>query len=64
VRRAPQVVAITPGKTSPTVSKLDAEGWCAVSSLVLKKNVSEVMDQLEAQGATDILVFDMANSRM
>ena len=51
-------------KRSPTVSPLDADGWCAVSALVLKKELSEIMDQLQEAGATDILAFDIANSRM
>ena len=59
----PKVAEITPGKRAPTVSPLDTDGWCAVSALVLKKLVSEKMDALQAAGATDILVFDIANSR-
>lgn len=55
---------ITPGKRSPTVSPLEDEKWCAVSSLVLKKGVSEVMDRLQAVGSTDILVYTISNSRM
>ena len=62
--RPAQVLTITPGKRSPTVSPLDADGWCAVSALVLKKELSEIMDQLQEAGATDILAFDIANSRM
>jgi ATP phosphoribosyltransferase len=40
------------------------EGWCAVSSLVNKSGSAEVMDQLTAIGATDILLFEICNSRM
>lgn len=55
---------ITPGKRSPTVSPLEEEEWCSVSALVLKKGCSEVMDKLQAAGATDILVYSISNSRM
>mmetsp|Transcript_23776 Transcript_23776/g.34684 ORF Transcript_23776/g.34684 Transcript_23776/m.34684 type:complete len:297 (+) Transcript_23776:212-1102(+) len=56
--------SITPGKKSPTVTGLDDPNFKAVSSLVLKNEVSEKMDELHEIGATDILVFAIANSRM
>lgn len=55
---------ITPGKRSPTVTSLDDGQSKSVSSLVLKKEQNKVMDQLHAVGATDILVLQVANSRM
>ena len=58
-----KAVAITPGKRSPTITSLD-DGGKAVSSLVLKKEVNDIMDQLHGMGATDILVMDISNSRM
>ena len=57
-------ISITPGKRSPTVSPLEAGDWCAVSALVEKKVASDVMDKLQAIGATDILLFAINNSRM
>ena len=36
----------------------------AVSALVQTKDSSSIMDSLEAIGATDILLFSIANSRM
>ena len=36
----------------------------AVSSLVLKSELADKMDQLHDAGATDILVLDISNSRM
>ena len=56
-------LAITPGKRSPSITTLD-DGGKAVSSLVLKKEVSAKMDALKAMGASDILVLAIANSRM
>jgi len=58
------VLKITPGKRSPTVSELDGDAGVAVSALVLKSNASQIMDQLESAGATDILLFSISNSRM
>lgn len=57
-------VKITPGKRSPTITALDDGISKSVSSLVLKKELSEKMDQLHEVGATDILVLDLMNSRM
>lgn len=59
----PQVIKITPGKRAPTVSPLEGEDWVAVSSMVERKNAAQVMDQLENRGASDILMFNIINSR-
>lgn len=59
-----EVLKITPGKRSATVTSLDDGESKAVSSLVLTKNVNDVMDQLNKIGATDILVMEIKNSRM
>jgi ATP phosphoribosyltransferase len=56
--------AITPGKRSPTVTKLQEEGWFAVQALIQAKGSAEIMDQLSAAGAVDILCFHIHNSRM
>jgi len=55
---------ITPGKNSPTVSPLDRNDWCGVSALVPKKQAPSCMDDLEANGAKDILLFPLVSSRM
>ncbi|KAI5292545.1 ATP phosphoribosyltransferase (ATP-PRTase) (ATP-PRT) [Ascosphaera acerosa] len=55
--------AITPGKRAPTVTALEEDGWVAVSSMVEKKVIATVMDQLTETGATDILVLPIINSR-
>jgi len=59
----PDVVKVTPGKRAPTVSPLEGEDWVAVSTMVERKNLANVMDQLEGKGASDILVFNIVNSR-
>ena len=56
--------AITPGKRSPTVTGLEDPNYKAVSSLVLKSQLSIKMDQLHDVGATDILAVDLCNTRM
>jgi len=58
------VLKITPGKRSPTITSLDDGQSKSVSSLVPKKEVNRIMDQLHDVGATDILVMELANSRM
>ena len=55
---------ITPGKRAPTINALETEGWVAVSSMVEKKNVAAVMDELIKVGAQDILELAIANTRM
>lgn len=55
---------VAPGKRAPTVSKLDLEDWVAVQSLVLKKDSSRIMDDLQACGAVDILLFALHNTRI
>lgn len=57
------VTKITPGKRSPTITSL-TDGGHAVSSLVKKSEIVKVMDDLHAGGASDILVFELSNSRM
>ncbi|KAM0244952.1 hypothetical protein ACHAQJ_010687 [Trichoderma viride] len=53
---------ITPGKRAPTITSLD-DGWVAVSSMVEKKKIALVMDNLTRVGAHDILVLDIHNTR-
>lgn len=62
--KLPEVLSITPGRRAATVSPLDEEGWVAVSSMVEKKKIAEVMDDLTAHGAEDILVIGLENCRV
>ncbi|HPS58677.1 MAG TPA: ATP phosphoribosyltransferase [Spirochaetota bacterium] len=55
---------ITPGFESPTVSKLDEKEWLAVKVMVKKGEVVQVMDRLEALGATAILETEIVNCRL
>ncbi|PCH40478.1 HisG-domain-containing protein [Wolfiporia cocos MD-104 SS10] len=56
--------AITPGRRAPTISPLEDEGWVAVSSMVEKNRVADVMDALVKIGAEDILIFNLDNCRV
>ena len=60
----PEALKITPGKKSATITSLECGKDKAVSSLVLKKDVSDIMDAVHDVGATDILVLELKNSRM
>lgn len=56
--------AVTPGRRAPTISPLEEGNWVAVSSMVEKKNVATIMDELMKIGAEDILVFNLDNCRV
>ena len=59
-----KAVVVTPGRQAATVSPLDDEGWVEVQSMVLKKDVAEIMDELEEIGARDIILFKIDNCRV
>ncbi|KAF9474023.1 ATP phosphoribosyltransferase [Pholiota conissans] len=62
--KLPRAFQITPGRRAPTVSPLEEEGWVAVSSMVEKKSLAKVMDDLVVIGAEDVLVFNLDNCRV
>lgn len=55
---------ITPGFNSPTVNSLEDADWCAVQVMVRRGDVIDVMDKLEALGASAILETQIANCRL
>jgi ATP phosphoribosyltransferase len=55
---------ITPGYSSPTVNKLEQEGWYAVRAMVPRKEVISIMEQLDAAGAEAILETAIQNCRL
>jgi len=59
----PKAVKITPGRKNPTISPLENDEWVSISVMVVKKECAEVMDKLEAIGATDIIIFNIDNCR-
>ncbi len=54
---------ISPGLQAPTVSPLAQAGWSAVRSMVLKRDVNRVMDQLAQLGARAILASEIRSCR-
>ena len=54
---------ITPGRRAATITALEEPGWVAVSSMVARKKVATVMDELTAVGATDVIILDIINTR-
>ncbi|MBM7825424.1 ATP phosphoribosyltransferase [Arcanobacterium pluranimalium] len=59
-----QAVKLTPGFQSPTISPLHDDGWIAVRSMVPKKDMNRVMDELYAAGARGIIVTPLLTSRI
>jgi len=55
---------ITPGFESPTINRLEEEGWFAVRAMVKRSEVIEIMERLEALGATAILETAITNCRL
>jgi ATP phosphoribosyltransferase len=55
---------ITPGFESPTISKLEESGWFAVRAMVKSSEVIEIMEKLEALGASAILETTITNCRL
>lgn len=62
--KLPAATLITPGRRAPTISRLEEEGWVAVSAMVEKKKVAIVMDELVKIGAEDVLLFNLDNCRV
>ena len=55
---------ITPGFESPTVNRLEEAGWFAVRAMVKRNEVIEIMEKLDALGATAILETTITNCRL
>jgi ATP phosphoribosyltransferase len=55
---------LTPGKKAPTISPLEDGDWVAVSSMVEKRKIADIMDELVKIGAEDIMIFNLDNCRV
>ncbi len=62
--KLPAAEKITPGFNSPTVSSLEDPAWCAVRVMVKRNEVIEIMEKLEALGASAILEMQITNCRL
>ncbi|RHY82486.1 hypothetical protein DYB37_002095 [Aphanomyces astaci] len=58
-----KAITITPGRKAPTINPLLNEDYCAVSAMVPRHDVADIMDDLHELGATDIFVLDIENCR-
>ncbi len=55
---------VTPGFDSPTINPLEDPAWCSVRVMVKRGAVLDVMEQLEALGASAILETQITNCRL
>ena len=62
--KLPDAERITPGFNSPTVSALEDPQWCAVRVMVKRDEVIDIMERLEALGASAILETRITNCRL
>jgi ATP phosphoribosyltransferase len=53
------VERMLPSLKSPTISKLQADGWYAVNTIVDESLVRRLIPQLKAAGAEDIVEFPL-----
>ena len=49
---------------SPTVNPLEDPDWCAIRVMVKRSDIQDVMEQLEAIGASAILETHISNCRL
>ncbi len=54
-----EVEGILPSLKSPTIAKLQAEGWYAVNTIVDEEQVRRLIPRLRAAGAEDIVEFPL-----
>jgi ATP phosphoribosyltransferase len=59
-----QAEALTPGYNSPTISSCENPDWVAVKVMVPKKQSIDIMDKLEALGASAIIETLISNCRL
>ena len=55
----PAIEELLPSMKSPTISKLQAEGWYAVSTIVNEDIVRKIIPKLKASGAEDIVEYPL-----
>lgn len=62
--KLPEAETITPGFNSPTVNALEDPNWCSVRVMVKRSEVIDVMEKLEAIGASAVLETQISNCRL
>jgi ATP phosphoribosyltransferase len=58
-RNLATIEGILPSLKSPTISKLQADGWYAVNTIVDKNQVRRLIPRLKSSGAEDIVEFEL-----
>lgn len=51
------VTKITPGKRAPSVTMLEEEGWVAISVMVEKRKIADIMDRYVSLSVPKIKLF-------
>jgi len=59
-----EAIKITPGRTAPTLSPLEEDGFVSVTVMVKKNDLGDIMDRLKELGAVDVLVMTISNCRV
>lgn len=59
-----EACSITPGIESPTVAPLNKPDWFAVKSMITRRQINSIMDQLSEIGAKGIIVTDIRTCRI
>ena len=54
-----RVISLLPSMKGPTISKLTDESWVAVETVIDEKVVREILPQLKAAGAQDIIEYPL-----
>ena len=55
---------ITPGIESPTIAPLAEPDWVAVKSMVKRKEINKILDELKKTGAKGIIITDIRTCRL
>jgi ATP phosphoribosyltransferase len=54
-----KVIDLLPSMKGPTVSKLADDDWVAVETVIDEKTLREIIPQLKAAGAQDIIEYPL-----
>jgi ATP phosphoribosyltransferase len=55
---------ITPGLESPTVTRLQREGWYSVKAMISRRDAHNIMDELSRMGCRGILLTTIESARI
>jgi len=55
---------VTPGLESPTVTRLQREGWYSVKAMIARREAHNIMDELSRMGCRGILLTNIESARI